>query len=67
MTEDGEGMMPETMLPQAALQSEDRALSARDCLLAGAGVRIPRGDTLPPRFAGRRRPRWLAALIRLFA
>jgi hypothetical protein len=60
-------MMPETMLPQAALQSDDRALSARDRLLAGAGVRIPRGDTLPPRFAGRRRPRWLAALIRLFA
>jgi hypothetical protein len=60
-------MMPDTMLPGAMPHLDARPLSARDRLLAEAGVRIPRGDTSAPRFAGRRRPRWLAALIRLFA
>ena len=60
--------MPETTLLQPTLQLDDRLLSPRDRRLADAGVRIPGGDTpRPVRFAGRRRPRWLAALIRLFA
>jgi len=61
-------MMPETMMPQVTLPLDDQTLSARDRCLAEAGVRIPgRGPVRPLRFAGRRRPRWMAALIRLFS
>jgi hypothetical protein len=59
--------MPETTLLHPAPQLDDPPLSPRDRRLAGAGVRIPRADApRPVRFAGRRRPRWLAALIRIF-
>jgi hypothetical protein len=46
-------------------QAED---ARRDDVLRAAGVRIPsRPVTERERFIARRRPAWLAALIRLFA
>jgi hypothetical protein len=58
--------MPETLVPQATLPLGDERLSERDRRLAEAGVRIPAGPAPPLAFAGRRRPAWLAAIIRLF-
>jgi len=54
-------------VPQAA--AEGKAPEAiRDDVLRAAGVRMPlRPVTQRQRFIARRRPRWLAALIRLFS
>jgi hypothetical protein len=60
--------MPEALLPETPSTLDQRSLSGRDRRLAEAGVRLPRNDLAGPmRFAGRRRPRWLAMLIRLFS
>ncbi|HEX6749232.1 MAG TPA: hypothetical protein VF092_18185 [Longimicrobium sp.] len=58
--------MPETVTPQDTMPLDDRT-AERNRRLAEAGVRIPSGTPRPPRIAGRRRPWWLAALIRLFS
>jgi hypothetical protein len=51
--------------PVAAERATD---ARRDEILRAAGVRMPsRPVTERQRFIARRRPRWLAALIRLFS
>ncbi|MBV9108129.1 MAG: hypothetical protein JO306_01830 [Gemmatimonadetes bacterium] len=58
-------MSDTALLHDIAAPREDH-LSERDRRLSEAGVRIPSSATARPRrFAGRRRPKWLAALIRL--
>ena len=59
--------MPDTMLPGAKRAPGERPVSDRCRRLAEAGVRVPSGTAAPLRFAGTRRPRLLAALIRLFS
>jgi len=58
--------MPETVTPEETTRG-DEALSERNRRLAEAGARIPSGTPRPLRPPVRKRPRWLAALIRLFS
>lgn len=52
---------------QERLSPREERFARRDEALAAHGVSIPTGRGMRPlRTVGRRRPRWLASLVRLF-